>query len=317
MAAVTTLRTVLGPDGSARSKFIDGTLLQLASTVTLGQPFEVWKTRMGRHRAESTAESFWALFRAGGVGAFYRGTGPKLVESATKGGVLIVAKDAIQEALRAAGFSQTTAAFMGGAGGGVAQTVVMGPCTFLVTAMVLGKDASATVTSIAWKTWREKGLRGFYPGGSAIAARQASNWASRVGFTEAVRVQLSALLHGRPASGRAAKRLSVPEEAVAGIIGGVLSCWNHPFEVARIEMQARALAGEESRSMAQVLRAVHGEYGVRGLFQGLLPRMGLNVWLTLFMVSGAHIVKQFREGTERRGANLATAVTGNPIRMTA
>ena len=42
---------------------------------------------------------------------------------------------------------------------------------------------------------------------------------------------------------------------------------------------------------SQVLRGVYKEAGVPGLFQGLIPRMGLNINLTLFMVSGAHMVE--------------------------
>ena len=34
-------------------------------------------------------------------------------------------------------------------------------------------------------------------------------------------------------------KLSVLEEASCGVLGGALACWNHPIEVARIEMQAR------------------------------------------------------------------------------
>jgi hypothetical protein len=78
----------------------------------------------------------------------------------------------------------------------------MGPCTFLVTAVVTntgkvraarhgarlcngelcrrltahtqeGGSAMGTLT----KTWAEKGIKGFYPGGTAIAFRQATNWA--------------------------------------------------------------------------------------------------------------------------------------------
>ena len=136
------------------------------------------------------------------------------------------------------------------------------------------------------QTWKTKGLSGFYAGGSAVAARQASNWASRVGFTEAVRTKMKA------AHGDLTRRLSIHEECGAGIIGGVLSCWNHPFEVARIEMQARALSGEPTVGMIAVLRQVHAESGVRGLFQGIIPRMGLSVWQTLFMVTGATYIKE-------------------------
>jgi hypothetical protein len=31
---------------------------------------------------------------------------------------------------------------------------------------------------------------------------------------------------------------------MSGIIGGTMACWNHPFEVARIEMQSRADQGQ-------------------------------------------------------------------------
>jgi len=243
--------------------------------MTLGQPFEVWKTRMGRHRGESTAESFQYIFRTGGVRAFYRGLGPKIVESLTKGGILLVAKDAIQDNLQKCGASPTMAGFVGGAGGGVAGTIR--------------------------KTWAERGVRGFYPGGSAIAARQASNWASRVGFTEVIRQRIATLVYGDPRA-----RLSMREEALAGIFGGVLSCWNHPFEVARIEMQARSIAGEAPLSMWRVLTTVHAEHGLRGLFQGILPRMGLNINLTLFMVSGSNIMRCLRERQGDRSSALLT-----------
>ena len=36
---------------------------------------------------------------------------------------------------------------------------------------------------------------------------------------------------------------------------------------------------------------VYAEYGVAGLFKGLIPRMGLNIWQTLFMVTGAQMIK--------------------------
>ena len=55
--------------------------------------------------------------------------------------------------------------------------------------------------------------------------------------------------------------------------------------------QARAIAGEEAISMLGVFRNVVAEYGVAGLFKGLIPRMGLNIWQTLFMVTGAQMIK--------------------------
>ena len=61
--------------------------------------------------------------RSGGVRAFYMGTGPKLVESATKGGVLLVAKDAMETSLNNAGVPSTMSAFVGGAFGGESAPV--------------------------------------------------------------------------------------------------------------------------------------------------------------------------------------------------
>lgn len=65
----------------------------------------------------------------------------------------------------------------------------MGPCTFLVTGAVTGDQSVSTVQRIQ-RTWAAKGIKGFYPGGTAIAFRQATNWASRQGFTEFVREQM-------------------------------------------------------------------------------------------------------------------------------
>lgn len=108
-------------------------------------------------------------------------------------------------------------------------------------------------------------------------------------------------------------KLSVPEEAMAGesysacsvwlvrliiihppqgILGGTLSCWNHPFEVARIEMQARSVAGQEKLGMIQVFRHVVHENGFAGLFKGIIPRVCLGIWQTLFMVTGATLIKE-------------------------
>ena len=163
----------------------------------------------------------------------------------------------------------------------------MGPCTFLVTAMVTSKDKSMTASSKIKETWAKDGIKGFYPGGTAIAWRQATNWASRQGFTDMTRVQLKSYFHGSQDA-----KLSKWEEALSGIIGGVLSTWNQPFEVARIEMQASAAAGSNAgRSMVKVMGDVVKDQGVAGLFKGVIPRIGLSVWQTLFMVTGARIIK--------------------------
>jgi hypothetical protein len=162
----------------------------------------------------------------------------------------------------------------------------MGPCTFIITAMVTGSK-DVTAMGMISKTWSEKGIKGFYPGGSAIAARQASNWASRQGFTEFFRDKLALYRHGD-----AKAKLSKGEEAMAGVMGGTVSTWNQPFEVARIQMQAAAAEGKPALSMPTVMMNVVKESGVSGLFQGIVPRIGLGIWQTLFMVTGAKMLKE-------------------------
>lgn len=264
-----------------------GAFIQCAEAASLGMPFEVWKTRMGRFRNEGTFEAFANVYKQGGPTAFWKGTSAKMVESATKGAILLYSKEAILQYSKMAGLSNTMSGLLAGAGGGICQTTVMGPCTFLVTAVVTGgKDVS--IMGKASQTWNEKGIKGFYPGGTAIAFRQASNWASRQGFTEYIRGVVAEMRYGDKKA-----KLSKGEEALSGCLGGALSCWNQPFEVARIQMQAAASAGEASKSMMETFSFIVKEQGVGGLFAGIVPRVGLGVWQTLFMVSGAKIIKEY------------------------
>merc|ERR1719284_1902958 len=118
-----------------------------------------------------------------------------MVESATKGAILLYAKEAILQGMQSTGAGQTTAGLVAGAGGGVAQVSVMGPCTFLVTCVVTG-DKNMSISNKIGDTWSQKGVKGFYPGGVALTFRQASNWASRQGFTEFVRSQVAVTRYG-------------------------------------------------------------------------------------------------------------------------
>ena len=200
------------------------------------------------------------------------------------------AKEGINESLLAGGMDPTAAGVLAGAGGGVAQVSVMGPCTFLVTGAV--NDPGTSVFSRVKQTYRRGGIAGFYPGGTAIAFRQATNWASRQGFTEFVRARFKLAFH----DGDADATLTRAEEIGAGVLGGTAACWNHPFEVARIEAQTLGNAGKPVGSMVSVMRAIVKTDGVGGLFRGIAPRIGLGIWQTLFMVTGAKLIKDELKG---------------------
>eukprot|EP00730_Choanoeca_flexa_P011231 TRINITY_DN24116_c0_g1_i1.p1 TRINITY_DN24116_c0_g1~~TRINITY_DN24116_c0_g1_i1.p1 ORF type:complete len:407 (+),score=86.14 TRINITY_DN24116_c0_g1_i1:159-1379(+) len=289
------LRGVPRPQQSSTEKKLtdarNGAVLQMIEAASLGMPLEVWKTHCGRYRNQTTFEGLMNIYRGNGGGfrgvtAFWRGTSAKMIESGSKGAVLMFSKEFIKDSCLQAGVSPSAAGFIAGAGGGVCQVSVMGPCTFLVTSSVTNKDV--TMIQQIKRTWAAKGLKGFYPGGTAIAFRQATNWASRQGFTDAVREVIKRANYENPATAR----LTVPQEVLAGVIGGTLACWNHPFEVARIEAQARAAANEPAMSMIGTMRHVMAEHGFGGLFKGVVPRIFLGIWQTTFMVTGANLIRE-------------------------
>jgi hypothetical protein len=86
--------------GTVLKDLASGATLQCLEALTLGMPFEVWKTRMGRYREESTVQAFVNVYKNGGGGlrgvmSFWAGLGPKMVESATKGAVLLVSREGL------------------------------------------------------------------------------------------------------------------------------------------------------------------------------------------------------------------------------
>ena len=197
---------------------------------------------------------------------------------------------------------------LAGACGGLAQALVMQPTTFMVTsAQTTGKSVGEILGDMAQSPL---GLFGLWmnPAFVSVAARQISNWASRVGLTELARVVVGA---DRPGA------KSVSREIAAGVLGGAMSCWNTPFEVARIHQQSQSAlqnsfasasadtgscradgggtrfgSGENGRvrgvaapaeSTWATLRRVHAAGGVRALFLGVEARVWQAVWQTLFM----------------------------------
>jgi hypothetical protein len=269
---------------------IIGPAIQMAEAASLGMPFEVWKTRMGRHRTETTLEALQNVYKTGGgVSAFWRGTSAKMVESGTKGAILMYAKEGLNDALLKNDVDPGLAGVVAGAGGGIAQVSVMGPCTYLVTGAVNDPSGKSSLERIR-ETYARAGVKGFYPGGTAIAFRQATNWASRQGFTEIVRERAKAVWY--PDVDSKEVKMTKGQEVICGVIGGTMACWNHPFEVARIEAQTRGSLGQETGSMVSVMKDIIRENGVGGLFRGIVPRIGLGIWQTLFMVTGAKILKE-------------------------
>ena len=270
-----------------------GGVLQCAEAITVGMPFEVWKTYMGAHRHEGTMQAFRSVYKSGGVKAFWRGWEAKMVESFLKGGVLLFAKEGIIRSTQSFGLGELTSSLIGGFGGGVTQVVVIAPCTYVVSAAVIGAKEGKKMTTMetVMTTYKKNGIGGFYRGSLPLMARQGSNWASRQGITDYVRASFR---NWKENSGKKGEHhLSVGEEALAGVVGGCLSTWNQPFEVMRIDAQARAARGEPSQGMLKTAGLIMKESGPMGFFVGIVPRMGLCVAQTLFMVTLPYVLKRY------------------------
>lgn len=97
--------------------------MNMFEVTTLGQPLEVLKTQMAANRSQTMMQAFRTVLSRGGLTGFYQGLIPwAWIEASTKGGVLIFASGEIEKVARGQfGLGGTSAALLGGMGGGLAQ----------------------------------------------------------------------------------------------------------------------------------------------------------------------------------------------------
>ncbi|BGP12944.1 hypothetical protein JCM10213_004365 [Rhodosporidiobolus nylandii] len=281
-----------------------GGIMNLFEVTTLGQPLEVVKTQMASQRGDSMGTALKKVWARGGPLGFYQGLIPwAWIEASTKGAVLLFAAAEIEGAAMGAGIGPATAGLLGGMGGGVAQAyATVGFCTCMKTAeitrskMAVGGQTPPSTWKLFGDMYKKDGIRGINKGVNAVAIRQMTNWGSRMGFARLVEQSIRKT-RGVPEG----KKLDTLDRIAASTIGGALGCWNQPIEVVRVEMQSMAKgAGGANRpakpTIANTLAYIYKENGIKGLYRGVTPRIGLGIWQTVCMVSFADIVKEALEG---------------------
>lgn len=141
------------------------------------------------------------------------------------------------------------------------------------------ENGNVSALKIAKQVIEEQGVSGLYRGSSAVAMRQATNWCSRQGITEFVRARV-------PVEGAMG-------EIMSGCIGGALSSWNTPLEVARIEAQSKLGAGEkmQGKSLVATIQEIVDKRGFCALYVGLIPRACQACYQTLFLVTVPRLMK--------------------------
>ena len=274
-AACLLAAAVLPAGTSAVAPFVrtlaQGAALRIGSDMTGGLPLELIKTRLAMTGESPLAAARGIARGKGGLFELWRGTPARLFEGALMGACLFAGSTTTKSVLLKFGAEPTLAALCGGAVGGVAQTVVMGPTALLLTT---GLTNGKTMMENAKAIVARDGPAGLYLGSPSICFRQATNWASRQGITEAVRPVVTGALPG------------IAGEVASGCIGGCLSVWNTPLEAARVRIQgdnARGIKGGPSTTFG-AMKAVYDERGLPALFLGVGPRACQASWQTVWMV---------------------------------
>lgn len=92
-------------------------------------------------------------------------------------------------------------------------------------------------------------------------------------------------------------KLTAGERILASALGGGLSAWNQPIEVVRVEMQSKTEDPNRPKKMTvgNTFSYIYKQNGIRGLYRGVAPRIGLSVWQTVCMVALADMAKELVE----------------------
>lgn len=274
-----------------------GAGLNMAEVTTLGQPLEVVKTTMAANRGFSLLQATKHVWSRGGVLGFYQGLIPwAWIEASTKGAVLLFVSAEAEYRFRSLGLSGFLAGMGGGITGGVAQAyLTMGFCTCMKTVEITRAKQAAvagaqqTSFQVFQDIFRKEGIRGINKGVNAVAIRQMTNWGSRFGFSRLAEDAIKNFT----GKGKDDK-LNAVEKIAASTIGGGLSAWNQPIEVIRVEMQSKTADPNRPKNLGVLSAAkyIYSNNGIKGLYRGVAPRIGLGVWQTVFMVAFGDIFKK-------------------------
>ena len=272
------------------SNLLLGASLNLFEVTTLGQPLEVVKTTMASQRELGFGSALRHVWGRGGPLGFYQGLIPwAWIEASTKGAVLLFVASEAEYYARVAGASEFGGGIVGGVTGGVAQAyATMGFCTCMKTVEITQHKIAASgvkppsTFATFMDIYRREGIRGINKGVNAVAIRQMTNWGSRFGLSRLAEQGIR-----RTTGKEHGEKLNAAEKILASTLGGGLSAWNQPIEVIRVEMQSKKEDPNRPKKMTvgNTFKYIYQSNGIKGLYRGVAPRIGLGVWQTICMVA--------------------------------
>lgn len=253
---------------------------------------------MAANRSLTMPQAAKFVWSRGGILGFYQGLIPwAWIEASTKGAVLLFVSAEAEYQFKKLGMNNFVSGMGGGITGGLAQAyLTMGFCTCMKTVEITrSKQANTpgvpqqTSFQVFKEIYRKEGIRGINKGVNAVAIRQMTNWGSRFGFSRLAEESIRSLT-GKSES----QKLLAWEKIASSVIGGGLSAWNQPIEVIRVEMQSKTNDPNRPKnlSVAGAFKYIYQQNGIKGLYRGVTPRIGLGVWQTVFMVAFGDIFKR-------------------------
>ncbi|KAF8761176.1 Mitochondrial carrier, partial [Rhizoctonia solani] len=242
----------------------------LVQVTTLGQPLEVLKTQMAANRSQTMLQAV----------------------SFNQRGVLLFTAAEVESRAMKFGLSPASAGLVGGMSGGIVQAYATMDCGDHPPQTGRCRDKTPSTWVVFADIYRREGIAGINKGVNAVALRQMTNWGSRIGFARLAETSI------RKIRGKGENdKLGAADKILASTIGGALGTWNQPIEVVRVEMQsmskdAVASANRPAKlTVFNTLAFIYKENGIKGLYRGVTPRIGLGIWQTVCMVSFADYVK--------------------------
>ncbi|PYH42782.1 putative mitochondrial DNA replication protein (Yhm2) [Aspergillus saccharolyticus JOP 1030-1] len=272
------------------SNLLLGAGLNLFEVTTLGQPLEVIKTTMAANRGDSFAGAMGRIWGRGGMLGYYQGLIPwAWIEASTKGAVLLFVASEAEFRAKVLGAPDFVAGIAGGMVGGIAQAyATMGFCTCMKTVEITKHKMAAqgvkppSTFATFMDIYRKEGIRGINRGVNAVAIRQTTNWGSRFGFSRLAEQAIRKVTNKDDS-----QKLNAFEKILASGLGGGLSAWNQPIEVIRVEMQSKTDDPNRPKNLTvgKAAKYIYENNGIRGLYRGVAPRVGLGIWQTVCMVA--------------------------------
>jgi len=279
------------------SNLLLGAGLNMFEVTTLGQPLEVIKTTMAANRSDSFAGAMARIWGRGGIFGYYQGLIPwAWIEASTKGAVLLFVASEAEYHIKVLGANDFVSGIGGGMAGGVAQAyATMGFCTCMKTVEITKHKMAAqgvkpqSTFATFMDIYRKEGIRGINRGVNAVAIRQTTNWGSRFGLSRLAESAIRQVTHKDEG-----QKLSAWEKILASSLGGGLSAWNQPIEVIRVEMQSKKEDPNRPKNLTvgKTFKYIYETNGLKGLYRGVTPRIGLGIWQTVCMVALGDMAKE-------------------------